>query len=58
MVIVNNTLYLTFFFSYYENAVSVRTGRLQSLEFCRVADTTKNDPGQWKFIGIEGLLNF
>lgn len=27
------------------------------LEHCRLAETIKNDPGQWKFIGIEGKLN-
>lgn len=43
--------------SFYEKAVSVRTGGLLSLEHCRMAETEKNDPGQWKFIGIEGKLN-
>lgn len=33
-------------------------GRPILLEHCRMADTVKNDPGQWKFIGIEGMLNF
>ncbi|VVC36753.1 PAP/25A-associated [Cinara cedri] len=40
-------------FNYYMNAVSVRTGRQIPLEHCRMALTIKNDPGQWKFIGIE-----
>ncbi|XP_050428104.1 poly(A) RNA polymerase gld-2 homolog A-like isoform X2 [Adelges cooleyi] len=40
-------------FNYYKYAVSVRTGRPLPLEHCRMAETTKNDPGQWKFIGIE-----
>lgn len=25
------------------------------LERCRMAGAVKNDPGQWKFIGIEGM---
>jgi len=25
------------------------------LESCRMADAAKNNPGQWKFIGIEGI---
>lgn len=27
------------------------------LEHCRMAETIKNDPGQWKFIGIEGVYS-
>lgn len=41
-------------FSYNQHAVSVRMGTPIPLEHCRLAETIKNDPGQWKFIGIEG----
>lgn len=43
--------------SYQKHAVSVRMGTTIPLEHCRLAETIKNDPGQWKFIGIEGKLN-
>lgn len=42
-------------FSYYKYAVSVRMGSPILLERCRMAEAVKNDPGQWKFIGIEGM---
>ncbi|XP_025415023.1 poly(A) RNA polymerase gld-2 homolog A-like isoform X2 [Sipha flava] len=40
-------------FNYCQHAVSVRMGTPIPLEHCRLAETIKNDPGQWKFIGIE-----
>lgn len=52
-----------YIYSFYKHAVSVRMGSPILLESCRMADAAKNNPGQWKFIGIEGmyqkgLLNF
>lgn len=35
--------------------MSVRMGSPIPLEICRMADSAKNNPGQWKFIGIEGM---
>ncbi|KAL4141673.1 hypothetical protein QTP88_004265 [Uroleucon formosanum] len=40
-------------FNFYKHAVSVRMGSPIPLEICRMADSAKNNPGQWKFIGIE-----
>ncbi|XP_022165139.1 poly(A) RNA polymerase gld-2 homolog A-like [Myzus persicae] len=40
-------------FNFYKLAVSVRMGSPIPLESCRMADAAKNNPGQWKFIGIE-----
>ncbi|XP_026823125.1 poly(A) RNA polymerase gld-2 homolog A-like [Rhopalosiphum maidis] len=40
-------------FNFYKYAVSVRMGSPILLESCRMADAAKNNPGQWKFIGIE-----
>lgn len=49
---------IRFFFSYSQFAISVRVTEKLPIERCRYVRSLKNDPQQWKYICIEGKIQF